>query len=71
MNRITNSEWNVLFTQLVNSGKDKWEAGEIIKSHKKQFKEILEKLEKKYKKPKDVETKFKQEFYKLCQKLDY
>jgi len=67
---ISTSEWKVLFRQLVNSGKDKWEAGEIIDSHKLQFKQLKLKLEKKYKKPKDIETKFKEEFYKLCQKLE-
>jgi len=41
-----------------------------MNSHKLQFKQLKLKLEKKYKKPKDIETKFKEEFYKLCQKLE-
>jgi len=69
MRGITNSEWNVLYSQLINSGKDKWIAGEIIRKHKQQFKQLKVKLESKYSE-KDAETKFKEEFEKLYQGME-
>lgn len=68
--KIRKSEWRVLFYQLVNSGKSKWEAGEIIENHKKKFNQLLMKLKKQGKSEEQIEIKFKKEFEELCQELE-
>lgn len=67
---IKRSEWDVLYRQLVNQGKSKWEASDIISKHKKILEEYYNKLVIKKLPQEDVESKFKNEFYKLFQKLE-
>lgn len=68
MIKIRNSEWKVLFRNLVNSGKSKWEASDIIDKHKKIMNDYYEKLESSGKSEEDKEIKFKEKFWELCQK---
>ncbi|HJX50403.1 MAG TPA: hypothetical protein VJ438_02995 [Candidatus Nanoarchaeia archaeon] len=68
--KIRNSEWNILYMNLVNSGKSKWEAGEIIKKHKEIFNEHYDKLVKKGLSKEDIEIKFRKEFEELVQSLE-
>ena len=70
MIRIRNSEWKVLFRQLVNSGKSKWEAGDIIDKHKKIMKDYYEELDSSGKTEADKEIKFKERFWELCQRAE-
>ena len=68
MLKIRNSEWRVLFVNLVNSGKSKWDAGEIIDKHKKIMNDYLDKLIDSGKPKETIEIKFKEKFWELCQK---
>lgn len=68
--KIRKSEWDVLFHQLVNSGKDKWDAGEIIKEKQKAFDKLYNKLKSQGKTEEDIELKFKEEFELMVQKLE-
>lgn len=70
MIKIRNSEWKVLFMQMINNGKDKWEASEIIENHKKIMKEYYEKLKSSNISEKNIEIKFKEKFWELCQKTE-
>jgi len=70
MLKIRNSEWRVLFSQLVNSGMDKWGAKDIIEKHKLIMEEYCDKLKASKKPKEDIEVKFKEKFYQLCQGLE-
>ena len=70
MLKIRKSEWRILFAQLVNSGVDKWSAIETIEKHKNIMEKFSYELEASKKPKEDLEVKFKEKFFKLCQSLE-
>jgi hypothetical protein len=67
---IKRSEWDILYRQLLNQGKSKWEASDIISNHKKILEEYYSKLVIKKLTKEDIDLKFKDKFYDMVQRLE-
>lgn len=67
---LTSVEKDVLFRKYRQNGLSAWEAGRKIEGFSLYLNELVKRLVKQNKKPKQIRDKFQEEFEKMCMKLE-
>jgi len=65
---IRKSEWDVLYRNLINQGKSKWEASGVINKHKKILQDYYDKLIVKKITTQEKEIKFREKFFEMVER---
>ena len=69
-NNLTKIERQVLWRKYINSGLNQEESNQKVEGVRKYLKNLVVALKSKDTTPEEIDKKFKEEFYKICERLD-